>query len=393
MKLEYNQPNSNRPQYVQILLIALTILGFESISFIAAGYGQTISIIYRAIYVVICVFVIIKNWIKVKDKPKLTVSICVILLYWFLYLNKALFNTLFNVKYSGGELVTYWIFVFLLSVLPIFSLYTVINRRTLNYAQNLVFALAIGINIISLKNNLTMSSDTIVTRFTANEILNPITFGQTGVILVILSLLSLINQKRVYKYINVIFIIIGLINIGYSNSRSPFIELILVLIFYLGFNIKKEWILRLVLILLPIISILIYFSDYLILFNNVLDRISGTSGDEERPLIYAESWGRFISNPLIGTNAITEYAHNIFLASLEALGVMGGILMLIIYINAIKASIKLVRIKSTDWIALLVIMQLVAVLVTGAIWNIFIFWSLLALLANLYNMRYLYSDI
>lgn len=67
MNLEYNQPNNNRPQYVQVLLIALTILGFESISFIAVGHGQTISIIYRAIYVIICVFIIIKNWIKLKD--------------------------------------------------------------------------------------------------------------------------------------------------------------------------------------------------------------------------------------------------------------------------------------------------------------------------------------
>ena len=76
---------------------------------------------------------------------------------------------------------------------------------------------------------------------------------------------------------------------------------------------------------------------------------------------------------------------------MESIGFLGGVLIFIIYINAFKESKKLVRIRDTDWVALLLVMQLVAALTSGAIWNSFQLWALLALVTNLYRNRNLYA--
>lgn len=322
----------------------------------------------------------------------MSASRVVLLIFWFLYFIKTLYETSFDPETSQSMIPIFWLFAFFLCFLPMLPLSTTINLVTINYAKKILFLLAVLVNILSLQKNMKEVSKEILTRFNGNDIINPITYGQTGVVLIILSFSYFMNHNSKYKFIYIIFIGMGLANIGLAASRGPVITLFLILVFYIISNLKNKQIFNFFFLALTLGLLGWYFRGYLFVFDSVIQRLDTTSSDEERNNIIAESWSRFSSSPIIGSNAIGEYAHNIFFGSLEAIGIIGGVLILIIYVNAIKESFALVRIKSTDWIALLVVMQLCAALLSGAIWNGFVLWPVLALSANLYLQRSLYAE-
>ena len=348
------------------------------------------SILYRFFFVTICVFVIKKYWSGTNIILKK--SIAVIIFYWTLYLLKAIFETLFGFESNETGILDFWIFAFLLCFLPMFPLLTFFSLNTLNLAKKILFGLAIFVNVFALNNNLKLASSDILTRFNANDILNPITYGQTGLILVIISFSYFLNTKSRFKFVFILLMCAGIINIGLAASRGPVILLFLTLGFYIFSNFKKQTFVKFITVFIIIYFVGNYFKDYIFIFDSLIQRIEGTNGDELRTTLLNDSWITFIKNPVLGGSAIGEYAHNIFFASIEVLGFLGGILILFIYKNAIRDCYVLIKNKSTDWISLLVIMQLGAALMSGAIWNGFLFWPLLALISNLYYHRHLYSQ-
>ena len=283
----------------------------------------------------------------------------------------------------------FWEFGFLLCFVPIFSLIISINKITLDYARVSVLILAIFVNVFSVFNNIKLATQGSLLRLNANQILNSITYGQTGVILIIMAFTSIMKKDLKFKYLYLILVALGVLNVALASSRGPVIELFFVLIFFILINFRRVKA-NLAIILLLVITIAVYFSNYLYIFNSVILRIKTTSGNEERPVLFEESWHNFVENPYLGSNVIGEFAHNIFLGSLEALGICGGVLMVVIYFNAVREAIALVKIDSTNWVSLLLVMQLVAALVSGSIWNGLLFWALLPFIANLYNNRNLY---
>ena len=385
------QQSNNKPKFFQALFVALTILGFETISFIYPLYdlfGQNVSIAYRFIYILIGLTIVFKYSFSrriVFSKP-----LKVILFFWVIYFIKSLFDTAYNNELPNEYILQFWTFSFLLCFLPISFFIPLINKATLNYARKLTFALAIFVNIFAFYNNFSSVAQGIISRFNANTILNSITYGQTGVILIIMSLTYFYSTKK-YRFIHIGLIILGLVNVGLAAARGPFVQLFAVVAVYFYFNFKNLRYSGLFALFALLAIIGYYFSDYLFLFDSVYSRLTNTNESPElRSQLYTNSWNVFLRNPFFGGRAITENAHNIFLGSLEAIGIMGGILMLIIYKNAYRAIKKLVTIQSLDWIVLLLLMQLFSALTSGSIWDHWILWPLLGLVSTLFYNRKLY---
>src|SRR5665647_1272906 len=159
-KVYHTQPFNNKPNYLQVALIALTVLGFEAISFLSSNYGDNssnISIAYRVAYLIVTLFVIKKYWIAGRTVV-LNNSIKIIFIFWCLYLIKGYYDTVFAHETIQELIPRFWEFGFLLCFVPIFSLIISVNRTTLNYARATVFFLAIFVNIFSLINNIKLAS-------------------------------------------------------------------------------------------------------------------------------------------------------------------------------------------------------------------------------------------
>ncbi|MDB5274945.1 MAG: hypothetical protein JWO58_3312 [Chitinophagaceae bacterium] len=380
---------------MKVLLIVLGIIGFPLISYIPEVLGvdsRVISVPYRAVYFLICIFALLRfRW-----KSKVNIYFLPILLFIFLYFLRAVYDNIFQYQQVSSIAFEFWLFAFLMGFFPMFPFLFKINLKTLQYSKNALLIVTTVVNILGLKNNYAAFSDEKVGRFLGNEILNPITYGQTGVVLVILALTFFFEKNIFGKLLMIGLISLGLINVALSASRGPMIELSVTVLCFVVVNFKRIGALSLSVMVGALVGIGIYFKNYLILFTLVFDRIGDTgfdkqTGSEERYFLYKDAWHQFWESPFFGYIGIGAYPHNLVLESFMALGIFGGLLMIYILFIAFRNIFALVKVKATDWIALIFLMHTVTTFISGAIWNSFEFWSLLAFSFTLYGNKVLYK--
>ncbi|MHA8072231.1 O-antigen ligase family protein [Aquirufa ecclesiirivi] len=390
-----SQPYHNSIKYLQVILISFAILGFQMVSILPEVVGvesRIVTVPYRAFYLVIVMLVIfLFRW-----QFKINKYFVPILAFIFFYFIRSVYDSITKYDELKHILVDFWLFAYLIGFFPMIPLLFKVNTNTLNTAKAVLFVMVIIVNILGFKNNYgSFGEENIGARFFGNEILNQITYGQTGVIMVIMCLSYFYSQKLIGKLVLLPFIGLGLMNLAFAGSRGPMIELSLAIICFIVVNFKKIGAINLTIAIIFFISLGIYFRDYLIFFNTILDRLQDTrfnqgNGSEERYFLFKNSWEQFWANPVFGYVGIGEYPHNLILEAFMALGFAGGILMIYIVIIAFRNCIALVKIETTNWIALIFLMHIIAAFISGSIWNSFEFWSLLALSFSLYQHRNLY---
>ena len=382
-------PHNNKLKYFQSLLIALIFSGFEAISFVSTSVGLnsgTVSIVYRFGFVVICLLVLINSGLK--KRVLFNTPLLFVLIFWTIYLLRGVYDSFLNTVAIQSMISLYWYFAFFLCFIPIIACSASINNRTFIYSKKILLVLALFVNVVSIMRNIMDVTLSAQTRYNANEVINSITYGQSGLVLLIISLSYLLSVKNKLKYVYLIFMLLGLTNIAVAASRGPVLQFVVVLGFYLFSNVKRISLKRLI---IPA-SVALFFITYIVEFvnfDNVIGRIVNSNIEEERTGIFMSSWQGFLENPILGSRAIGEYSHNIFLGSLEALGIVGGALILVIYFYAFKQAYRLSKNRSTDWIGLLLVMYLVSALSSGAIWKYVVLWPLLALAFNIGQRRYI----
>jgi len=371
-----------------VVFIALTIIGFEFISFFAgsvAGESRIVTVPYRAAYILIIIFLLIRK--RFIYNVTIPLQFIPVLIFWIFYILKAISDLFFHfseVREFAGE---YFLFSIGLCFLPMFPMLIKINKWELKNAKYLSVILALIANIWGFKNNFFSVKEEQLGRFLGNEILNQISYGQTGVILIILSITSLSESSLIKKICYAGFIILGLANIGLAASRGPMIQLAVCLLIFIFINVKRIGIKNFIFLGVGVLFVLVYFADKLILFSTLIERLNDTGfnnddGNAERFYLIKDGWQSFLDNPFLGDRAIGIYPHNLILEGLMALGILGGILMVIIFIIASIEALKAVKNSAYAWLGLILIMQILASLSSGSIYNSFLFWPIMALVFN-----------
>ena len=104
-----------------------------------------------------------------------------------------------------------------------------------------LFILAIIVNILGIDNNLNSVGVEGQTRFSANEYLNPISYAQAALVLIILCSSYLLQSKRRYLVPYISLIVLGIINIALASSRGPVLALVGCGSFYLFVVARKRF--------------------------------------------------------------------------------------------------------------------------------------------------------
>ncbi len=132
------QPYNNKLKYFQLLLIPLFLVGFESISFLVSDIGaqqSNITILYRALFVFICLFVICTSSIK----KRIFSQNFTLFIFWILYLFRGLYDSTLNQDAVKEMILMYWLFAFFLAFIPMIAVMSTINKRSLIEAKKVFF--------------------------------------------------------------------------------------------------------------------------------------------------------------------------------------------------------------------------------------------------------------
>ena len=201
---------------------------------------------------------------------------------------------------------------------------------------------------VSLKNIVTAFQEGFseLTRVSANASFDSIAFGHTALSLLILSF-SLYKISIKYKILYLLICAFALFLIFFAGSRGPVVALLTIVFIYLVVNNKLKYII----FIIPFLFLLFVYaeeiSDFMFSlgsygFERILNSFTGdvsgnvTSG---RDSIYAKCIEQLQEYPLTGGGYILSwynggFAHNFFIESFLATGLIGGSLFcfLIIYV-------------------------------------------------------------
>ncbi len=348
--------------------------------------SHLVSIPYRALFV----FLGIALFVYKKQLPlnAMPVDFVPVLIFWVIYIFKALTDLIFNYTEYNLLAGNFFLFSVVLCFFPMLPVLLKFTYKEVNEAKRITLLLTVAVNIWSLVNNFSGFSEETTTRFLGNEILNPISYGHTGVILILLAVSYLHNNNLVLKLFLFGLIILGTANVALAASRTPVMELIASLLFLFIINFRKIRFKNILFVFIVLGLLFYYFSDYFFVFNTLVDRLESTGlnsdqGNVERVDLFSDAIRVAYENPLFGAHAINSYPHNLILESFMALGLFGGFLMIYIFFRGIAAAVYLMQNPKLNWLGLLLLTQLVSSLMSGAIWNSMIFWPMLALGLNL----------
>ena len=397
MVITQREQINEKINWYQVFLISLGLFGYDLISFLPAQLNiensRLFSVPYRGVFLLLSILVLFKY--KLHKADSRNYSMVFILMFWGIYIIRLVYDTVFNFSLIVTPLSTYWLFAIGLCFIPLLAFRAKINNETLNKALYFTFFVCLAVNLLGLNNNINNVDQFSIERQAGNDFLNPISYGQAGASLAILSLILFIrNRKKGLSSLFFLFgIPIGVWTLIVSLSRGPIIDFLILLIL-LFFNSLKSIYIKilslLVIIILIITTIPTIKSPFFETALNMLQSRSakGNQSDEQRLQLMAGGWNQFIQHPFFGDlleeRTVHAYPHNLIIESLMTCGIIGGVLMIVIQLKSIYQANKLLKNQNTTWIALLFVMQLISSMVAGGIYADYTFWYLLVLVNTLY---------
>ena len=303
--------------------------------------------------------------------------------------------------FSKGVLYSYTFGGDLISLFALmFTAYLLNIKNLVKYFFLAAILSNIIIIILTISKNITLDISLFLQRSefstsNSNEdvsIINPITIGQNGGILIIFTYYFLINFKK--KLFNLLLLfclfLLGVVNLFLGASRGPTLFVIIILFIITIFNLCKQKInpkkiLVSILIITVIISTIGFFfknnnSNEIVLINRFLDLKETTTNtsQDERSLIYQTAWKQFLKNPIIGDKFIENtskwHPHNIMLESLMSTGIIGTSMFLIYIFSFIFSFTSLYQKNELLLIYFVGLYYFLCCLTSGSLWNSIEIW-------------------
>lgn len=379
------------------IYILLVIIGFFSIGLLSnlfLGGSRVVTIPFRALMLIISLYIIITGVVNNKFiiPSKKTI---LFFLFWLLYVCRLIVDlylrdiqaTVFDNK------LDYILNAIGICIIPVVSLLFAKDIDTewiLKWFYHILFVAL----IISLFLNLNINSEESQQsygRYGGGGSLNTINYGHQGVSLSLLSLFLISRAKhniiKITLYVS--SFLLGLFVMYLAGSKSPLVALIICCAFFYC-SIKGFF--KGIFILLSLSLPFFIFTDHIIGFlsnygGSFFDRITKAldSGDQSRMWLLGEGFNEFAGSPFTGSAFVLQgqntgswngfYPHNIFIESLMALGIIGGILILGIIAKGWHDSYKVLRTShSSGWIGLLFIQYSILAMFSNAIYTNHFFW-------------------
>ena len=377
------------------LYIILLIVGFLISSFIPSLLGingEGINVIYRIIVLLFSLILLFYNFLSKKNNFNSVANFKPILLFWLIYslffLNDIFINPF---KLAVGKSYTEYLqFAFGVVLIPALSL-VFLNFKKINFKLilNTIYYITFFFLLLSLFKR---SNENILGRELGDLEIGILIYGQYGTMLSLLSVYKLTKEKKnLISIVYLLGIIIGVLVVFVSESRSPFIALVLSIIYY--FIIKKG--VKGFGYLLIIFSIIALFLREIFTFlsslfqSRFLERLMSTFEQENaREGLIKVAFNEFLDHPFFGNSIVIQttpyvgsYPHNLIIELLMSCGFFVTCLVIYFLINTmfIRARLVLLKDNYTGWIPLLFFQFFIFSMFSNNIYSNNLFWHLLIL--------------
>ena len=395
--------------YIYILIVGTLI--FSSIPLFLSNSTEdtTFLNISRIILFFLSLIIITKGVLR-KDKFIFSAKLWPFYLFFFLYIFRLIWDLFIDpIPFFGQNLdpetiksQSYYMsqflgIVFVPTIGVLFLDIKKVNQeKLLNYIYNTLL-LFLTFSIYSLYQ--VLDQDQYCARCTTLTI-SELTYGNYGSMLSIFSIYRLINIEKSNNYISIIGFSVGIITIMSSGSRSPFLGMVLIIVYMLfqKLNFTKFF------LTLSFITIILYnfIIDLLLIVNSFIpntfaDRIllaftyldeGSTRGD-----LISAGLNEFLQSPFFGSGFLIQtspmqgsYPHNLIIEALMSTGMFGGLIFLYLIVSVFKL-ILLNRNTDQEWIGILFIQFFIFGLFSGNLFTSIFFWTSLTLVLKTYYLE------
>lgn len=377
--------------YLSTLSFILCIIGYSLATTLflpsssdLQSVSQSVTIPYRALALFVMLMVIFLNF-KKRILP-VPLPLLVLIFYWFFLIIRIFADIYLRTDHFLTDTSQLWLYVFGICLAGLYS--TMKGFDNINTEKALYFVwlgVILMLTLTLFSNQALLSNTDNELRIDANVALNTISYGNYGVLGLLLSIFILIN-KNINKYLKtfaLISIVLCVYSILRSGSRGPILAFLFVILFWFfskGKNVKVG------LVILSLSFFVLYLLQDFIL--SLMGKIAPVieirlreslegGVDDGRSRLYDNAINIFVDHPFFGHQfAIFDgeggyaYAHNLILDSLMALGVLGGLAMVYLIFMALKKCYNNIHQNKTYyWVSLVLLQQISILMVSGTFYQ------------------------
>lgn len=349
---------------ISSFMLFFLIFGFPIqlfLPFILNIDSSPINIGFRIFFLVISIFITLLYSLN-KTDYKTNIGWFFFILFWFLYSIRLIYDIQFKgLNYLETDSFYVYSFAFGTCLIPSIAIYFSANYIDLKRSILVAFLIILISNLVISYSILSVGEwnilNIIIKRATISieiegvsvSILNPITIGYLGEVLIISSLhiliFNLISLNKYFRVLLYLCLFLGVLNLTFGASRGPILSLLFLLMIEIYFAVKrnkfsysffiKTFSFFFILIILMGLYIFpkIDTEDIALIDRFTLnsDTSSGNESISERSLLFESAWSQFLDSPIWGYSFVTKYpyrsySHNIFMDVLMGTGIIGMII-------------------------------------------------------------------
>jgi hypothetical protein len=383
-------------QKLLALLIALTFVGYPLYSYVSVALklsefdSRSITVPYRVGVLALSVFLFGTAYFR-RELLFGSRTHNLFFVLWLMYLARLVFDTTFRELPLSRPAWEFWAFAVGVSLFSFTGMMRRISEGALRLAAWLIWIFAFGACLLGL---ITQSTQTVLSeeRVSGNQILNPISFGQTAVTLILMSGYLVLQVRRTSAVVGLLAATIPAFYIvAVAGSRSPLVSLAIGIVVLTAYGIKRGVGWRLSLgallptVLLPI-GFQYLFSAGSILTTRLFETVDAYKvGELDRFVIWDVTLSEYVRSPFVGAGielSIGAHPHNLILEAFLAMGFIGGALFCWLMVESTRAGFRLLSSTEAGWLPLIFMQFFTLSLFSGNLWSSMELWAIVLVQAG-----------
>lgn len=357
------------------ILLVLGIFDFSLILFISFALSLNptfVGVAYRIFYLCFSIYIVYIDNLKSRITAPYILFFYIFYLIYLIHLMSDVLLIPTLLQMSPMKYVFYAVGVVLI---PTIAFLRFPENKEIEKAITIIYIVSLMICVLALIENYQTEVNGFK-RLAGFSEFHPISLGHIAVTNIILSLYL---PKTKFVKLMMPSILLSLTVLILSNSRGPWISLIVTITVLLGINKSKlfaignKYLSHIIFLTLFIISVIL-------IWPRTLERIDYTINmGDQRLYLWKDSILQFLQHPISGNHIellnYKTYSHNLFVEALMVTGVVGFSCLVFFIIKTFKSLVAILQLSAPHQIlGLLYVQYFIGAMFSGSIITNYIFW-------------------